>query len=306
MNASPSASSTRWISASATGCDVVREVLEHVEAQHAAERRPRRTGASAGCPAAPARTRSSRPRPGSPAAARTRDEHAFAAPGVEHAGARRQRVEVGADPLHLGQVGRVVIPGGIGSGVIVPARGVFPGPSGCGHVLPLCSGLLLDRPGRRRRRARRRRARRRGAGRGCRRRGGRLHGVRQPVGIRRWIGDRGTNRLPEARTDCGTFPGVGAVLSPGACAEPGPIPGVDPRLVLGVVGHRHRRRPGIRVGRGRDLASAPSSLPGTVEPTAFGGGCGAGEVDRRRRPTSKPAIRRPAGTDCPAIRIRRG
>ena len=114
-----------------------RQVLEHVETQHALEG-PRLVRQRQQRPAAHERRAvvlveafDFQP------AGVLLDEHAFAAAGIEHARARRQRVEITRHGLELRDVGRVVVPVGAGRAVVVATRGVFAGGDVAGRLGPL-------------------------------------------------------------------------------------------------------------------------------------------------------------------------
>ncbi len=111
---------------------LVGEVLEHVEAQRAIERsgverqfQQRRL--------THVRRRVVRIDAGDRQPARVLlDQHALAAAGVEHARARRQRAEPGADDGEFREIGGEVVPGSVRRAVIVTALRVFARSDGTG------------------------------------------------------------------------------------------------------------------------------------------------------------------------------
>ena len=115
----------------------VREVLEHVQAQHALVSIIRRgQGQDRRAPHVRGRVVVVHALDGEPGRVFL-DEHPLAASCIEHTSRQRQRVEVGADPRELRDVGRVVVPGGIRNTVIVAADRVLAVPHvpgvGCRH-----------------------------------------------------------------------------------------------------------------------------------------------------------------------------
>ena len=125
---------------------LVGEVLEHVEAQRAIERRvgERQRGHRA---VRDARGRIVGVDAGDVEASGVfLDQHAFAASGVEHARRRGQRVQITPDRFELRDVGRVVVPGGIERAMVIPSRRVLATANHLGAGHRGCSNLVLGPP----------------------------------------------------------------------------------------------------------------------------------------------------------------